>query len=289
MDEGALSRRDERRLARIEREDTQRRTYAYLPTQDGQDVDAEGAFRLIDRFIDVVAEHFGETAAPVSALGDDPRLIAQALDAVGGVLDDPRIAAELLVELQSFRPDDDWRVLSEAEAGPDAEKARAAAAERLRAARASATAHLRDDLTVVGDMNALGSADELAIGEGRRALGIVEAYRRSQLSMFMAVVAWPVGMIAGAVAGIVFVRLSIVALVVAGLLAVGRFLIGPFYGWAVGQIGAAVDNFAMRREHAALVLVGRLLADGVTLGLLFGGPALLAFGLAVAANGLSLP
>jgi hypothetical protein len=143
-----------------------------------------------------VAAHRGELVAPRSALPGEPALVADALvvSAEAGMIrlgrDDLRAAqrdlAETLVDLQSFRPDEEAaRILSD-QAGAIDEL------ESLLAARAAIIAMLRDDdLSVVGNMNALRDLD-LRIGDGRAALDAVDRYRVKQALGLLAVAGFPV-------------------------------------------------------------------------------------------------
>ena len=287
MDEAERQQRAERHIARIQRDDEKRIAHAHLP--DGVELDDARAIEIVDRYLSILDRYRGKVVAPLSSLPDNPPRIAQALAQAAMTSSDPRPIAEMFVDLQSFRREEDWQLLNDPPIGDDGSKERSDAAERLLAARAAATALLREDVSVVGDMNALRAVDDLTIGEGRRALAAVESYRRAQFSGFMAIVAWPLGVIVGAIAGIIFIRLSLVAVALSSILVASTFVVAPFYGWVVGRMGAALDNAAMRTESQPLAVSTRLIADIGTLALLFGGPLLFGFVPATIAESLALP
>jgi hypothetical protein len=146
---------------------------------------------LAGRFRSLRDEQRGTVVAPRSMLPGEPGRVAAALmsDATArqhGLTGKPlradqREVAEAMVDLQSFRPDDEATLILAGAKTADAIDA----AERLMTARAAVIAWIRDDPSVVGNRNALRDL-ELRIGDGRRALDAVNGYREKQAFGFLA-------------------------------------------------------------------------------------------------------
>ena len=131
---------------------------------------------------------------PVSALPDEPGRVAAALLAEGDAREEGLPAAEqktsrrelaaTMVDLQSFRPDEEASAILAEPATPAGTEAR----DRLLTARAAFIAWIRDDLNVTGNRNALRDLD-VRIGDGRRALDAVNSYREKQAFGILAMIA----------------------------------------------------------------------------------------------------
>jgi hypothetical protein len=187
-----------RALARVQALDVRRvaRADPIYPGTGGRSLRDGEAAAIATATRSQLASRRGDLVAPRSALPDEPALVADALivTAEAGMLrlgrDDLRAAqrdlAETLVDLQSFRPDEEAeRILSDPTGAVDE-------LESLRAARAAIIAMLRDDdLSIVGNMNALRELD-VRIGDGRVALDAVDRYRVKQALSLLAVAGFPV-------------------------------------------------------------------------------------------------
>jgi hypothetical protein len=196
----------DRAIARVQALDMQRvaRAEPIYPGSGGRSLEEGEAAVLAAAARSQLASRRGAVVAPRSALPGEPSLVADALivAAEAGMLrlgrDDLRAArrdlAETLVDLQSFRPDAEVeRILSDPTGAVDE-------LESLRTARAAIIAMLRDDdLSIVGNMNALRGLD-LRIGEGRAALDAVERYRVRQALGLLAVAGFPLIVAIAAVA-----------------------------------------------------------------------------------------
>ena len=152
----------------------------------------------------------GEAAAPRSALPGDPSLVADALmmDAevrmVGLKGADLKAAqrelAEVFVDLQSFRPDEEAvRILADPMGANDE-------LDSLRTARAAIIGLIREDeMSITGNRNAISGLD-LRIGDGRVALDAVNRYREKQALALLTMIGIP-GLIVIAVIVLVVVLL----------------------------------------------------------------------------------
>ena len=146
---------------------------------------------LAQRFRTLRDEHRGEIVAPISLLPGDPGRVSAALYAEGisrmeGVTGGKlralqRDLAEVMVDLQSFRPDDQAALILSDPTTP----AGAQALAWLMTARAATIASIRDDPGVLGALNAIGKLD-IRIGDGRKALDAVNRYREKQAFGFLA-------------------------------------------------------------------------------------------------------
>ena len=157
-------------------------------------LEAAEARDLAERFRALRDQHRGELVVPLSALPAEPGRVAAALIAEGDAREPDLPAAEqrtsrrelaaTMVDLQSFRPDDEASALLTDPATPAGSEAR----DRLLTARAAFIAWVRDDINVTGNRNALRDLD-LRIGDGRRALDAVNSYREKQATGILAMVA----------------------------------------------------------------------------------------------------
>lgn len=159
---------------------------------DDDEIAPEEARDLARQFRILRDDHLGEVVAPRSLLPGEPGRVAAALISDGDARmenlagDDLKAAqrelAEALVDLQSFRRDDEAALIL---AGPsDAEGIEAA--EALKTARAAIIAWIREDPSVLGNLNAIRDI-ELRIGDARQALDTVKGHRDKQALGFRAV------------------------------------------------------------------------------------------------------
>lgn len=180
------------RLAALDAERTVGADPIY-PDPDGKPLEADEARVLARRFRTLRDEHLGASVAARSLLPDDPGRVAAAIFTEGvarmdGLTGDDLVAAqrelaEAMVDLQSFRPDDQATLILSGSASPDA----AEALDWLRTARASIIAAIREDPNVTGGRNALRDV-EIRIGDARRALDAVNGYREKQAFGFLAMI-----------------------------------------------------------------------------------------------------
>ena len=151
-------------------------------------------------------------------------------------------------------------------------------------AQAAAVKWVRDDPTVVGNLNAIGDL-EIRIGDSRRAFKAVDAYRSGQTGGFSMMFTWPISSGIGAVVGSIVFGPSLV--VFAALAA--AWLAAPAYGWAMGAASSAIDQWVLSRGRASLIVPLRFVSTLAGAILLFGSPAIIAFGLLAVARRLELP
>ena len=159
---------------------------------DEGELDPAVARDIAQRFRAVRDEHRGAKVVPRHVLPDQPGRVAAALMLEGdlrvaGLTGDAlrgaqRELAEVMVDLQGFRPDDQAELILANPSAPEAMEAVGA----LMTARAATITWIREDPSVLGSMNAIKDLD-LRIGDGRRALDAVNRYREKQAFGFLAI------------------------------------------------------------------------------------------------------
>jgi len=188
-------------LERLKTADADRETQADPIYPDTGDLELEEAAELAKGFRSLRDDHRGKVAIRRSLLPGDPGRVAAAImfemesdlaelhgrDAKAR----QRQGAEDLVDLQSFRRDDEVRILTEGDAEP---KVRTAALESLLTARAAVITWIRGDPSILGSINALRGL-EIRLGDGRLALDAVNRYREHQALGLLAWIVVPVAVI----------------------------------------------------------------------------------------------
>ncbi len=182
----------ERAVARAKAIDDERiaRADPIYPDEDRAVNEVEAA-ELASAFRALRDSRRGELVAPRSALPGDPEHVATALLAEAearmegldgrGLKAAQRELAEVFVDLQAFRPDDEAVKIQSDPTGAVAEL------EALRTAQAAIIQLIReDDMSVTGNMNAMRGLD-LRIGDGRIALDAVNRYRERQALGLLAI------------------------------------------------------------------------------------------------------
>jgi hypothetical protein len=273
---------------------------AILPDRDAEHLAPREVRALVTAFDKTCHRAKGRHAAPVSWLSVAARRVATALDIALEVAEEDhdwpttRHLREDIVDLQAFLPDDEAAAAEAFMAGGDGHVPGDgfAALDRVRTGQAIVISMLRNDELVLGAHVALRDMDQdIRIGEARRSLEAVDRYKSEQSNGFAAAGTWPLGLIVGLVVGTLLTSPSLVAIAsVVGLAAVGYFgaLAIAFGGW-VGTMTSRLDRLAMRSDASRAVSAGRWCAEAIGLGLLFGGPGILGFLIAVAGGQLRLP
>lgn len=202
----------DRAIARAKAQDEKRvaRADPIYPGSGDRPLEASEAAELAASFRSQLEAHRGGLVAPRSVLPGTPELVADALtmEALGRMAGlagrDLKAAqrefAEVFVDLQSFRPDDEAaRILADPTGAVDE-------LDSLRTARAAIIAMIReDDLSITGNRNAMSGLD-LRIGDGRIALDAVNRYREKQALGLLTMIGIPV-LIVVVIAVILFVLL----------------------------------------------------------------------------------
>jgi hypothetical protein len=182
--------------------------------------------------------------------------------------------------LQAFLPEREAEAVEGDARRPERDRpaggAGAAGSDRVRWAQAIVISMLRDDPRVVGAHAALCDV-EIVIGEARRSLDAVHRYKEAQASGIVALWSWPIGLVVGLVIASLLSSVSTTAILVVIAAAVAGWVLAlaPAYGWAVGSMASRIERMAMRAHDARIVALGRAIASGVGLGLLFVGPVLI--------------
>lgn len=284
----------ERRLERIWADAD---SIASLP--DADEAFEPGQARALAAAFELVRDRAsGRRAAPWSWLPAPPVRIATALGLVGGEAADDgdwattRRMREAFVDLQAFLPDDEATAGQGHALGPErAHTDHAAGAEalyRIGWAQALAISFLRDDERVVGAHAALRDAD-IAIGEGLRALEVVDAHKAAQAVGLASIVLWPASVIVGGAIGVLVAGLTICGLVGIAAFAASGIALGPVHGSLVGRLSSRLERRAMRSDRMVAVRLGRWLASITGTVATFGVPGVVGLGLAMACARLGMP
>jgi hypothetical protein len=289
-----------RSFADLRRRDRKRTKVAYLP--DNSPIEPAEAEQLVDAFLRVCERFVGQTAAPESALPAPATRIATALASEAASADEVdgesaliiyQTAVEALIDLQAFVPDDAAsaveRQLSKRSDGRDTRsdgdsRLATETLERIRTAQAAAIQWIRDDVSVVGNENALRDLVPV-IGDARRALDAVDRYREVQSGAMIMLFVWPVSAGAGVIVGALLMRPTIVVMA----LMLATWLAAPGIGSAIGALSSRVGQAARASRRYPITVAGGVAATVISLGLLFGlgfAAALLA---TAAATRLGLP
>ncbi len=194
--------------------DREARSDPIFPDAGDVELELREATDLAKGFRSLRDAHSGELAVPRSVLPGDPRRVAAAimlemesdLEELRGrnAKSRQRRGAEDLVDLQSFRREDEVRSLNDKDVDPNV---RAAALESLVTARAVMITWIRNDPSILGSINAMRGLD-IRVGDGRIALDAVNRDREHQA----------LGLLAWIVIPIVVVVFVVVVLFVSGRL-----------------------------------------------------------------------